>query len=481
MKTLYRLFILNFIFVVYGCGNWLDVQPTTEKDRNDLIETEEGFKQMLYGAYINLVSPDLYGHQLTYGFLEGLARNYVWLPTNRTYDYKDTDVRPIIDKIWNGIYNNVANVNSILKDIKTRKELFKGNEGDILEAEALAMRAFMHFDLLRMFAPAYEENEEKIAIPYVETFERVRYPHLPAEEVMKKVLRDLSEAEKILEECQDPILKEVICTYSGKGDFMANRQYRFNYWAVNALKARVYLYMGDQTNALHYAMKVIQESPFTWVKEADVTSGDRIFMSELICGLNIPKLENYDESYFKSEKYSLYDGWGVYGLNVFEDPNDYRYLYLMTNDKGKNKVISCKYAQAIKTDGVMKKATVPLIRLGEMYLIAAECNIEENPEETVCLLRELKEHRGYLSEDRGITDNVTAEQLMNYIKKEMRKETYAEGQMFFFWKRLKSTTTPGFNPWSASATTAMKPEYYLFPLPEAEIEFGYIPETEESI
>ena len=82
---------------------------------------------------------------------------------------------------------------------------------------------------------------------------------------MEKVLKDLNEAEKILEASDDPILKEVICTYSGKNDFMANRQYRFNYWAVNALKARVYLYMGDVENANHYAMKVIEESPFTWV------------------------------------------------------------------------------------------------------------------------------------------------------------------------------------------------------------------------
>ena len=67
MKMLYYFFMLSIVFVVGGCGNWLDVQPTTEKDREDLIETEDGFKQMLYGTYINLVHPDLYGHQLTYG------------------------------------------------------------------------------------------------------------------------------------------------------------------------------------------------------------------------------------------------------------------------------------------------------------------------------------------------------------------------------------------------------------------------------
>ncbi|MFR7876837.1 MAG: hypothetical protein ACLU4J_10885 [Butyricimonas paravirosa] len=145
---------------------------------------------------------------------------------------------------------------------------------------------------------------------------------------------------------------------------MANRQYRFNYWAVNALKARVYLYMGDTENANHYAMKVIEEAPFTWVSETDVTSGDQIFMPELICGLNVPKLANYYETYFTSEKYSLSDGWGVYGLGVFEDANDFRYLYLLSNDRANNKVISSKYNQRVSSSRVMKKETVPLIRLG---------------------------------------------------------------------------------------------------------------------
>ena len=63
----------------------------------------------------------------------------------------------------------------------------------------------------------------------------------------------------------------------------------------------------------------------------------------------------------------------MYGLGVFEDANDFRYLYLLSNDRANNKVISSKYNQRVSSSGVMKKETVPLIRLGEMYLIAAEC------------------------------------------------------------------------------------------------------------
>lgn len=477
-KVIYSL-LTAALFCFSSCSDWLDVAPSTEKDRDDLIDTENGFKQMLYGTYINMISPSLYGHQLTYGMFEGLARNYVWTPI-QNYNYVSTDIRPTIDAIWSAAYNNIANVNSILKDIESRKSLFANGEGDILEAEALTMRAFIHFDLMRMFAPAYNGNENTIAIPYVETYERVRYPHITESAVITKIFTDLDKAEKLFKDAGDPILSELSTTTSGKGEFLANRQYRFNYWAVQALKARIYMYVNDKSQALTYAMKVINEAPFTWVDASALTGSypDRIFMSELICGLNVPKLSTYYDTYFTSEKYSLSDGWGIYGLNVFEDSNDYRYLYLLKNDKKNNKVISCKYEQTPYSTSALKKETVPLLRLGEMYLIAAECNVETHPEETIRLLRELKLHRGYLAEDKGIADNASGIQLQEYIRKEMRKETYAEGQTFFMYKRLEMNAIPEFSPWSSAMTTPMKAENYTLPLPEDEKEYGNIPSSQ---
>jgi len=460
-----------------SCGDWLDVQPSTQKDREELITSDEGYKQMLYGTYINLTGSSLYGHNLTYGLLEGLARNYCKNPVTN-FDYKDTSSRGTIDDIWDKMYNNIANVNSILKDIDSHSDLFVTGEKELIEGEAYAMRAYMHFDLLRMFAPAYMLSPDVTAIPYVETYERVRYPHLPASTVIEKVFADLDKAESLMKEADDPIMTSLPqVTLSGKGDIWANRQYRFNYWAIQALRARVYMYIGDTANALKYAGAVIDDSPFTWVKESDIaTGGDRIFISEMICGLDVPNLPNYYESYFKSESYSLSDGWGNYGLSVFEDANDYRYLYLMTNDKKNNKVLSCKYDQTIaSSSNVMMKQTIPLIRLGEMYLIAAECCKETEPDRSISLLRDLKLHRGYLTPDRGISDDATPAQIQQYVSSEMRKETYAEGQMWFYWKRINSPTTPGFSPWSAGATTSMKTEYYTFPLPEDEKEYGNIP------
>jgi hypothetical protein len=54
---------------------------------------------------------------------------------------------------------------------------------------------------------------------------------------------------------------------------------------------------------------------------------------------------------------------------------------------------------------------------------------------------------------------------MQEIAKEYIKEFYAEGQLFFYYKRLGTLPVP------RSAVT-MTAQTYVFPLPDNEIEFG---------
>ena len=479
-------FILMVTLFLTSCSDWLDVQPTTEKDRADLIESADGYKKMLYGTYINLTNTALYGGNLTYGLLSSLGRDYVndlSYVSNMHYNYGDNFRAAYFDPIWSNMYNNIANVNSILYDIAEHKDLFRAGEYEIVAGEAYAERAMMHFDLLRMYAQNYVGNENATAIPYATNYEAARNVHLPANEVMKRVISDLDRAEQLLSESGDPLIKSLqTISYNGAGDFTANRQYHLNYWAVIALKARAYLYMGDTANALKYAQKVIQESPFTWVTETEIAAGDKVFQSELIAALDVPNLPDYYDASFSSERFvlveELYGMIFVYSLNVFEDANDYRYLYLLTNDlKGNGQVLPCKYKQDAGAYKTMKKQTIPLIRLGEMYLIAAECLAENNSVEAIRLLRELKKHRGYYSVDAGIAEGSNATAIINYVRNEMRKETYSEGQFWFYLKRTNSATVPTFDPFGQT-TLSVKQSIYTFPIPENEKEYGAIPKTE---
>lgn len=477
--------VLSAAIVLSSCSDWLDVQPSTEKDRADLVESADGYKKMLYGTYINLTSTALYGGNLTYGLLASLGRDYVRDLSYESYvhyNYGDAFRSTYFDPIWSSMYNNIANVNSILNDIEEHRSSFRSGEYELVAGEAYAERAFMHFDLLRMFAPNYVGNEDNIAIPYVTSYEAARNVHQSAREVMKRIMEDLDKAEQLLRDGNDPLIEKAQeITYRGGDDFTANRQYHFNYWAVEALKARVYLYMGDKANALKYAKSVIDNGPFTWTPESIISSGDKVFQSELICGLDVPNLPDYYDANFTSENFVLAEmGWSsytVYSLSIFEDANDYRYLYLLTNDKNGNvQALPSKFKQDAGSSRAMKKQTVPLIRLGEMYLIAAECQAESNQAEAIQYLRTLKRNRGYFAADAGVADGSDAAAINNYVRSEMRKETYSEGQFWFYLKRTDSSTVPNFSTWSP--TTSVNKSVFTFAIPEVEKEYGAIPVIE---
>ena len=67
-----------------------------------------------------------------------------------------------------------------------------------MKGEALGLRAFLHFDLLRMFGPVFAMEPQGKAIPYRTVFSNEPTPVLPATEVVDACLADLHQADSLL-------------------------------------------------------------------------------------------------------------------------------------------------------------------------------------------------------------------------------------------------------------------------------------------
>lgn len=78
--------------------------------------------------------------------------------------------------MWCGLYNAIANTNKLLEEIEGKESMFTGINYDMIKGEALALRGFLHFDLLRLFGASYAENPKKAAIPYVTAYTSNIYP-----------------------------------------------------------------------------------------------------------------------------------------------------------------------------------------------------------------------------------------------------------------------------------------------------------------
>lgn len=116
-----------------------------------------------------------------------------------------------------------------------------------MKAEALGLRAFLHFDLLRLFGPVYRINPAAKAISYRTTFDRQATPALPANQVVDLLLKDLQTADSLLEKHDTRFFWK---SYEREDEpgyelFLDQRQTRMNVYAVKAMLARVYCYKGD--------------------------------------------------------------------------------------------------------------------------------------------------------------------------------------------------------------------------------------------
>ena len=147
-----------------GCSGWLDVKPYDQISEEELLESDEGFQKLLNGIYIELNSDELYGSTLSVEMIEILGGAYeigdnssVWgEPTRgpqRHPDYNTDYWRGRLNGTWNKAYALILSCNKLLKNIQGRQALFTGHNYDIIRGEALALRAMLHFDMLRLFGP----------------------------------------------------------------------------------------------------------------------------------------------------------------------------------------------------------------------------------------------------------------------------------------------------------------------------------------
>ena len=54
---------------------------------------------------------------------------------------------------------------NLLENMEGRQELFSGHNYELIRGETLGLRAYLHFDLLRMFAPSFTVGANAAAIP----------------------------------------------------------------------------------------------------------------------------------------------------------------------------------------------------------------------------------------------------------------------------------------------------------------------------
>ena len=481
MKKILYTMILACSTMMVSCDSWLEVKPYDKISEGELQKSEEGYQKMLNGIYIDLNSDALYGQSLSVEMIEVMGGAYAIGTDNRVWgNYKDLSNyqygteywRNRLDQTWNKAYALILNCNKILENIDQNQDLFTGGNYYAVKGEALALRAMLHFDMLRLFGPVYAKDSDKKAIPYYNKQTNSPEPILTAKEVAEKVVADLEEARSLL--ANDPVKTEgtlMSGSQDGTSNFMRYRALLLNYYAVEALLARVNLYMGNKTEAFKYATDVIKTADqgiFPFVDKSLVIGSpadpDRIFSSEVLFALTNTSRSKihknfYDPSRLPNYVFRMDDNLMsniVYGgaatTGGYQDDYRYRANWIAT---GSNRYFY-KYSDMV-ANGSIQNTMIPMIRLGEMFLIAAESQ-SDNLANGVQYVNALRRNRGVANLQTLTSD---------LLKYEYIRELYGEGQLFYLYKRLNSDIITSSN---ANKNPKASDLIFVVPLPDSETE-----------
>ena len=481
MKKIIYTMIIACTTLFASCDSWLEVKPYDQIAEGELQKSEEGYQKMLNGIYIDLNSDALYGQTLSVEMIEVMGGAYTIGTDNSVWgNYKDLSSykynteywRDRLDQTWNKAYALILNCNKILEAIDGNKNLFTDGSYYIIKGEALALRAMLHFDMLRLFGPVYSKDSDKKAIPYYTKQTNSPEPILTAQEVMEKITADYEDALNYL--ANDPVKTEgtmMSSTEDGSSNFLRYRALRLNYYAVEALMARAYLYMGNKTEAFKYATDVIKtadQNIFPFVDKNLVIGSpadpDRIFSSEVLFALTNTSRGTIHKNFFDPSRLPNYvfrmdDSMMsnlVYGgaatTGGYQDDYRYRACWMAT---GSNRYFY-KYSDMV-ANGSIQNTMIPMVRLGEMFLIAAESQSGD--------LKAGVKYVNALRRNRGVASLTTL--TPDLLKYEYIRELYGEGQLFYLYKRLNSDII-------TSATSSKNPKasdlIFVVPLPDTETE-----------
>lgn len=458
--------ILTVAMTATSCDAYLDITPDGQVKRDGMLKTNEGIEDALYGAYAQLRQSGLYGMALSIYGIDVLSQEMDCRGSDFTenlgaYNWEYSDVRDWSEGIWTEMYANISNVNSVINSplVQNATEF----PYTIYKGEALALRAFMHFDLLRLFAPQYTLDKSAGGIPYQTEFSL----HTPDFESMadnfSHIISDLKEAETLLRDEELHSADETA--------FMLDRRIHLNLHAVRAELARVYLTLGDKAAAAGYAKPVIEESPFTLKSKTEVLNDLAGILSakECIFGVyyanfyrDVNPLLQQQQSYYSLDPRD--DFMDIY--NTEADGLDYRQSAYFTavETGGEIHYRLSKFTDIYELNNIAANRPeeltlgINLIRMPEMYYIMAECLLDTDNAAATAYYNAVREHRGLepLAADRSLT--------IDLINLERSKEYFGEGQMFFNCKRQNLPVL------SADGSTEYKPsnDIFVIPIPDAE-------------
>ena len=422
-KIVYKITVLALIVGAFAsCEEELDQVPFDSFATEQAFVTTADFENAVRGIYAGLTSGGFYGGSDGGGMLDApdvLSDNVIFAQkgrgTRRTlhnWQYGAPD-GPMYG-LYTAAYRTIYRANILLEN----SEGFQGNNKANVVAEAKALRALAHFDMVTFFGKIPTQSSDangSLGIAYVS----VADPYAePAREtvgaVYEKIVQDLTDAAAGINATNDPG--------------------RMNRDAVNTLLSRVYLYMGEWQKAVDAANLVTKpvapRSDVVGVWEDTNQSGLLFYIPNAPPVLGISVGVTWSQGGLTNLIPEYVVSYDFYNSFASDDIRKQAYTMQAANnaDGLQFNAIKKLYGRPGQNNG---QVDIKILRAAEAYLNKAEALYNLGQEGPALAALDVVRTKRYLSPPSGETGTA----LRDAIRLERRFEFAFEYQRFFDLKR----------------------------------------------
>ncbi len=446
MKNIFKILASLAIFAgMASCSpDFLETTPTSSYDASFIFTTTENAFGAVNGLHKSMVS-QYYSRQNISGYpafqiaMDALGEDLVFPTGGNGWWTRTGEVTwdgPRNPKSWTSVfpfrisYKWISNANQIIDNVDNAV----GPDADkqMIKGQALAYRGMAYFWLVQLYGDRYEPGKQnnQLATPLVVNTQEVKKPLATVEEIYNQIVADLEQSITLLG----------TSSFTSKSHIVAT--------TVMGLRARVALAMHDWANAKKYAEMAIKNSSAKLMSKSDYTKGfnDASNVEWMWAFHMIPDQTLYFYGFM------AYMSYNFNSTNVRSCPkciNNILYDAIPDTDIRKTlwdptgKAFTMPSSRYVKipymnrkfqvVDAASSVADANFMRLGEMYLIAAEACAKLNDNGAAqTYLYNLNKTR----DDSYEKSSKTGKELLDEIYFYRRIELWGEGHRFLDLKRL---------------------------------------------
>ncbi len=456
-----KIILVVVLFTSVSCSDFLELNPQQSVSNEEALITLQDFEASITGAYNILSDSDYYGRYFILVpdvMSDDVKQNSQANRAKEYAEYVAFEEHFITQNMWATIYQGINAVNRIINAPKPEIASTLDDEYDHIIGEALALRALMYFDLVRLYGQHYTFTADAShpGVPIVLETDTFSEPSRDTvDDVYTQVVDDMTTAIGLLQPS----------SRSGSTATLSS-------WAAKALLARVYLHMEDWENAELMADDVIAQGPYTLVDNAGyINAWVDDYSSESIFEISMTESDNRGSDALG--RMYIEEGYGDYL------PSNDLYNLIPAGDvrQGLFKVDSSlagAYApyRLDKYPSVTGTNNTKVSRLSEMYLIRAEAaamqggpSKEATAQSDVTTIRQ----RGLPSQPPVVA---TGQALLDEIALERRIELAYEGHRL--WDLMRKQQDLVRNECTSTVPAACNVTYpndrFVLPIPATELD-----------